>query len=48
MALANDANRVTRDADARFMSHGIVWTRPAQVAANEDVGATGSWRCHNY
>jgi hypothetical protein len=30
MALAYDASRVTRDVDARFLPHGIVWKRPGE------------------
>jgi hypothetical protein len=41
MALAYDANRVTRDVDARFMPHGIVHGEAMRVA--EELGLPRWW-----
>ncbi len=41
MALAYDANRVTRDVDARFVPHGIVLDEARQVA--RDLGLPPWW-----
>jgi hypothetical protein len=41
MALAYDANRVTRDVDARFMPHGIVHEEAMRVA--EELGLPRWW-----
>lgn len=41
MALAYDANRVTRDVDARFVPHGIVLDEARQVA--QDLGLPPWW-----
>jgi predicted nucleotidyltransferase len=41
MALAYDANRVTRDVDARFVPHGIVLDEARQVA--KDLGLPPWW-----
>jgi hypothetical protein len=41
MALAYDADRVTRDVDARFVPHGIVVDEARQVA--KDLGLPPWW-----
>jgi hypothetical protein len=41
MALAYDANRVTRDVDARFIPHGIVHEEAMRVA--EELGLPRLW-----
>jgi Nucleotidyltransferase of unknown function (DUF6036) len=41
MALAYDANRVTRDVDARFVPHGIVHEEAMRVA--EEIGLPRWW-----
>ena len=41
MALAYDANRVTRDVDARFVPHGIVHDEAVRVA--DDLGLPRWW-----
>jgi len=41
MALAYDANRVTRDVDARFVPHGIVHEEAVRVA--DDLGLPRWW-----
>jgi hypothetical protein len=41
MALAYDANRVTRDVDARFVPHGIVHEEAVRVA--EELGLPRWW-----
>jgi hypothetical protein len=41
MALAYDANRVTRDVDARFVPHGIVHEEAMRVA--DDLGLPRWW-----
>ena len=41
MALAYDAKRVTRDADARFVPHGIVLEEARRVA--EDLSLPPLW-----